>query len=473
VPYRRTACTAQAGCPGKSYCMHMHADRPPCSWRHKRCQLCTPQNDARCPHALPLLHRVVQPACLATWPSSCAAATAARPRLGTLAGVQRATSRSPATCTASKANSAQGGSASGQHCQDADDAGPKPIAPKQTRSSHTPIRDVPWNAASEAAVLQFWTEQGTLLAVAGVLPEQQAEQRRLRSRILRWAAKYPRHRDVEFLQDYMARVRDAAATGGWTDEAWPIALVEYQPIAENVNPAIILRRVQAAGQELAAHGIRVSAANSLVLRLQGKDAAAQVAKLQLALDSLPISLDCGHVVRSAPSLLRVKDATSVLGHRVAAVQLLHPGLDIGRLIQSQPTLLCLTEKTLAAHWASLQQSCGLSDDEMLALVQHQPGVLRLSLGVAGWRAQQLRAYESMRKLAGTRSTSISGWGRVLAAASYRVWRLQYLSAVTNTKYSTREWVTMNEERFAVLNPGYSTWLAANPIPSDAYWDGHV
>ena len=109
-------------------------------------------------------------------------------------------------------------------------------------------------------------------------------------------------------------------------------------------------------------------------------------------------------------------------------------------------------------------------------MEHQPSVLSLSSDMVGWKAQQLRACESVRELAGVRRTPISNWGRVLAAASYRVWRLQYLSRLSvaaNTKHSTQQWVRMSEEKYVALNQGYSLWLAANPIPPEAYRDEHV
>jgi hypothetical protein len=302
--------------------------------------------------------------------------------------------------------------------------------------------------------------------------QQQMQQRRLRSKLLRWAAKYPRHRDVQCLRDYMARVRDAAATSGWADEQWRIALVDHRAIADNCNPAIIFQKVQAAGQQLLAYGVPVQHATSLRERFHGKNIAAQAAKLQLALDSLPINLDFSTVVRRAPTSMLLGDVTADLGRRVAAMQLLHPRLDVDRLLNRDPALLTFTEEALVARWASLQRSSRLCDDKMMALVQHQPSLLKLSSGVVGWRVQHLQAYELVRELAGARLTSISSWGRVLTAASYRVWRLHYLSVVANTKYSTQEWVKMNEERFAALSPGYSSWLASNPIPAEAYRDGH-
>jgi hypothetical protein len=403
--------------------------------------------------------------CLAIWPGSSAAA--ARHRLSTPAGVRRTATRSLATCAASKAQSNNDDSTSQQQRPDAAEA-----APKQTRSSHTPVKHVPWDAATEAAVIQFWTEQGGLLPAAEVQPEQQMQQRRLRSKVLRWAAKYPRHRDLDFLQDYMARVRDAAAASGWTGEQWRIVLVDHDVIAANYNPALILQRVQATEQKLVAYGIRIPHSTIVQERFRGKNIAAQAASLQLALESLPISLKLLTVLRRAPALMLYDDATAVLGRRVAAMQLLHPRLDIERVLQRDPILLSFTEHALAAHWASLQQSCGLCDDEMMALVQHQPSVLTLSSGVVGWRVQQIRGYEVVRKTAGATSTTTSSWGRVLTAASFRTWRLRYLSVVGNTKYSTSGWVKMAEERFAALNPGYSSWLASNPVPAGAYRDRH-
>jgi hypothetical protein len=329
---------------------------------------------------------------------------------------------------------------------------------------------------AEAAVLQFWTEQGAKLPAAEVQPEQQAEQRRLRSKILQWAAKHPRHRDVVFLQDYMARVRNAAAASGWVDAPWRIPLMEFRALAYNKNPALLLQKVQAAVPGLATHGVRLSHAGSLAVQLRSSPGAAEVARLQLALESLPVSLDCLHVLQIAPTLLNMSNARSVLGRRVAAMQLLHPQLDVRRVLHNRPILLGFTEKALAARWASLQTACGVGGDDIRALVEHQPSVLGLSSELVGWKAQQLQAYESMRELAGARRAPISNWGRVLAAASYRVWRLQYLSrlsAAANIKHSTQQWVRMSEEKFAALNPGYSSWHGSNSIPAEAYRDGHV
>jgi hypothetical protein len=102
-------------------------------------------------------------------------------------------------------------------------------------------------------MLQFWTEQGVLLPEADVLPEQQAEQQGVRSKILRWAAKYPRHRDVEFMADYMARVYSAMAASGWADQAVRFTLTTHDHISRSVGPVNMVQRAQAAQQELAAH----------------------------------------------------------------------------------------------------------------------------------------------------------------------------------------------------------------------------
>lgn len=63
--------------------------------------------------------------------------------------------------------------------------------------------------------MAFWTEQGALLPEAEVQPEQQTEQRRLRSKVLSWAAKHARHRDVAVLADWMSRASAAVAASCW------------------------------------------------------------------------------------------------------------------------------------------------------------------------------------------------------------------------------------------------------------------
>ena len=246
--------------------------------------------------------------------------------------------------------------------QRSDDGGPpKPTAPRRTRSSHTPVRGVPWNAATEAAVLQFWTEQGALLPEASVQPEQQAEQRRLRSKIARWAANHPRHRDLVFLTDYMARTHDAAAGSGWADDPWRIVLVRQDIVADNISPSIILQRAQAAQRALAEHGVSLSHAQSLML-LGCKGVAARAGEMLLALKRLPVKLDFAVVVKRAPELLQLNDIEQVLNRRMAAMQQLHPQLNVAGMVTLAPSLLVLTEETLATNWASLQTA---SDSAMM------------------------------------------------------------------------------------------------------------
>jgi hypothetical protein len=326
---------------------------------------------------------------------------------------------------------------------------------------------VPWNADVQAAVLQFWTQQGALLPEAQVQPEQQAEQRRLRSKVSRWAAKYPRHRDVQFLTNYMAEARDAAAASDWAEEPWRIALQSREAIYQ--RPASLLQRVRAAKDQLAQHGIRVSQDVSLRIGFKSSVAAGDKAvQLMLALQHLPISLDITRVVEKAPHLMQLNNVGAVLERRVAAMQQLHPQLDVAQMCNRQPCLLGFTEETLAANWASLQLASGLGNDDTRALVGSNPGVLNRHVGVVAWKVRQVRAYDVARNPAAVRP--VSGLARVFTAASFRVWRLCYLSKAKNFQYTAVGWVTMGEVDFAARNPGYSSWLALNPIPAAAYKD---
>ena len=307
-------------------------------------------------------------------------------------------------------------------------------------------------------MLQFWTQQGALLPEAEVQPEQQTEQRRRRTTILRWAADHPHHRDLQFLADYMARMRDAAAAGDWANDPWRIALRESRVIVDNISPANLLSNLQAGPQALAEHGIYISRSLSLMLANLGSEAVAtRAVPLLLALDALPISLDYTEVVSKAPTLLNLHDVGAVLQRRVAAMQQLHPQLDVAQVLRKQPSLLTRAEQTVASQWASLRTASGLSNDDTRALVQLHPAMLTYCSGVVGWKLQQLHAYQSA-KAGSAGSAPLSSMSRVLAAAPHRVWRLCYLAAAGNFKYVALIWVRMEEDRFASLNRGTACGL---------------
>jgi hypothetical protein len=328
---------------------------------------------------------------------------------------------------------------------------------------------VPWDANVEAAVLQFWTEQGALLPEAEVQPGQQAEQRRMRSKILRWASQHPQHRDLRFLTDYMAEARAAAADSDWAAQPWRIPLFGYQVMLRH-RPATLLQRVRAARQQLAQHGVCISRDLSLTVGLgYGEATGDKAVRLMLALGRLPLSLDIAYIVERAPALMQQTKIGAVLERRVAAMQQLHPQLDVTRLCNQHPPLLNFTEKKLAAKWASLQTASGLGDDDMRAAVQCCPNVLNRNVGVVVWRVQQVRAYDVARESAAVGCpTPASGLARVVIAASFRVWRLCYLSEARNVQYAAETWVRMGEADFVARNPGYSLWLASDPIPAAAY-----
>jgi hypothetical protein len=332
---------------------------------------------------------------------------------------------------------------------------------------------VPWNAAAEAAVLQFWTEQGALLPEAEVQPEQQTEQRRMRNKIMQWAAKHPRHRHLEVLDDYMARMRDAAAATEWADDPWRLALSSVQVIAQNNSPATLLCNMQAVKHALAEQGISLLRSQSLVLSMHGGEAiATRAVPLLLALDKLPVSLDFTNIVSRAPTLLTLDDVEAVLQRRVAAMQQLHPQLDVARVFSRHPSLLNYAEETVASHWVSLQMASGLSNDDMRAFVEARPSVLTQCPGVIGWKIQQLHAYQIVNT-GSAECASLSSMSAVLAAAPHRVWRLCYLVVANNFQYAAVGWVTMDADKFLALNPGYSMWLASHPIPPEAYRDWYV
>ena len=244
-------------------------------------------------NALFLMPRVAHPASLVAFPRTWTATAVSGARFSTSAGSLRPAAWSLARRQAAgQAVCCQGDSFPQQPSGDTADAAAQPTA-----SRYILAKDVPWNAAAEAAVLQFWTQQGALLPEAEVQPEQQVEQRRLRSKIVQWAAKHPRHRHLEVLDDYMARMRDAAAATEWADDPWRVALSSAQVIARNKSPAGLLCNIQAAKQALAEHGICLSRGQSLMLVTQGGDAVtAKAVKVLLALDALPISLDFADVV---------------------------------------------------------------------------------------------------------------------------------------------------------------------------------
>ena len=411
------------------------------------------------------VHRIVHSASLVTVPGARVVRSPARLSLDTSAGSRRTVAWSSAAHAAWEADSCHGDSVPQQPCRDTAEA-----ASERTASWRLRAQDVPWNAAVEAAVLQFSTEQGALLPEAEVQPEQQTEQRRMRNNIVQWAAKHPRHRHLEVLMDYMARMRDAAAASEWADDPWRVALSNAQMIARNNSPATVLCNIQAVKQALAEHGIRLSRGRSLKLVTHGGDTiASKVSSLLLALESLPISFDFTKVVSKAPTLLGLDDVEAVLQRRVAAMQQLHPLLDVARVFNTQPSLLASSEQTVASQWVSLQTASGLSDDDMRALVELCPTVLAYFSGIAGWKFQQLRAY-NLARTGGEDLTHFSSMSGVLTCASHMVWRLRYLVVAASFQYAAVTWVQMKEDRFAALNPGYSIWLASHPVPPEAYRD---
>jgi hypothetical protein len=100
----------------------------------------------------------------------------------------------------------------------------------------------------------------------------------------------------------------------------------------------------------------------------------------------------------------------------------------------------------------------------------QSQCLGSDVGVVGWRVRQVRAYEVARNPTAAGRTPASASVRVIVAASFRVWRLCYLSEAKNFQYAAATCVMMGEVEFAVRNPGYSLWLASHPIPAEAYKD---
>ena len=189
----------------------------------------------------------------------------------------------------------------------------------------------------------------------------------------------------------------------------------------------------------------------------------------LALSALPVSLNLTDVVSKAPTLLNFDDVGAVLQRRLAAMQQLHPQLDVARVLSRHPGLLNYSEETVASHWVSLQMTSGLSSDDMRAFVEARPSVLTQCPGVIGWKIQQLHAYQTV-KTGSAKCASLSSMSAVLGAALHRVWRLCSLVRAAQVQKAAVTWVTMKEERFAALNPGFSLWLASHPVPPGAYRD---
>ena len=174
----------------------------------------------------------------------------------------------------------------------------------------------------------------------------------------------------------------------------------------------------------------------------------------------------------APTLLNLNDVGAVLTRRVAALQQLHPQLDTARVFSKHPSLFNYTEETVASHWESLQTVSSLSNDDMRTLVELSPAVLAYCPGVVGWKLQQLGAYQTA-KTGSAHRTSWSGMSSVLAAPPHMVWRLCYLVRAAQFQKAALTWVTMKEERFAALKPGYRLWLASHPVPPEAYRDWYM
>lgn len=409
------------------------------------------------------MHRVVHPVCLGSRHSSRAATATTGPRLSTQAGARHPARRLLPPCAAGEAGSSQHDGLPQQQRADEAEAAVKPTARKRNRIRRS--KAMPWNADVEAAVLQFWIEQGALLSEAEVQPKQQTEQRQTRSKIMRWAAKYPRHRDLQFLTDYMARVTHAVAGSQWADKSWHIALSKQTYIPDNSNPASVLQRVLATKKALGELGVCISSNMSLSILaagLSGKTTIAKAAKLQQALDTLPVTLDFAKVVERAPGLLRLVDSGAVLKRRVAAMQQLHSELDVAQVSNQQPSLLNFTEETLAAHWASLQLAGGLGDDDMRALVESHPGVLNRDVGVVEWKVRQVRPYDVARESAAVGRTPVSGLARVVTAASFRVWRLCYMSEAKTFSMQQRRGSGWEKQTLLLVTRGTARGLPRTP-----------
>ena len=217
----------------------------------------------------------------------------------------------------------------------------------------TTVKDVPWDAAAQAAVLAFWIAEGALLPEADVQPHQLEQQRRTRQKILQWGGKHKRHRSVAFLEDYMNRMRAAAAELAYDGNAAQLALAQADMIGVNREPAGVIGRLRAAEETLAAHGLK-SASRILLIALAFRSAGAlmddRLPQLVAALAQLPVSVDPVSIVQRAPTLLGL--------HNIA----IDPAGVIGRLRA--------TEEALAAHGLK-----AVSRNYLIALASKSAGAL--------------------------------------------------------------------------------------------------
>ncbi len=110
------------------------------------------------------------------------------------------------------------------------------------------VEDMPWDAATQADVLAYWTAEGVLLPEADIQPHQLAAQRQTRENILEWGGMHKRHRSVAFLSDYLRRVRAAAAELGYGGDAAQLTLASAGYIKLNLDPFGVIRARMAAGK---------------------------------------------------------------------------------------------------------------------------------------------------------------------------------------------------------------------------------
>jgi len=363
-------------------------------------------------------------------------------------------------------------------------APPAASEPRRHRVLGPACADVHWDTETRADVLAFWTAEGVLLPEADIESHQLEQQQRTRQKVLRWGGKHKRHRSVAFLQDYMSRMRAAAAELAYDGNAAQLALAKADIIQDNKDPAGVIGRLRATEEALAAHGLKAVSRIHLTA-LASKSAGAlmddRLPRLMAALAQLPVSVDPVLIVQRAPTLLALHDIEGVLQRRVAALQRLHPQLDVGKVLRGAPSLLMRDEAKVACNWAALQAAAGLDSDGIRALVESSPAFLFRSTGPATWRLQQARTYERKRQAAKSPAPAnsqevqdpvemrLSAISAVIRAASWRLWRLPYLASVSAFNCSVRTWVDMTPEEFEVRHgPGYSAWLLENPMPPEAF-----
>ncbi len=356
--------------------------------------------------------------------------------------------------------------------------------PRRRPGRPTTVKDVPWDAAAQAAVLAFWVAEGALLPEADVQPHQLEQQQRTRQKILQWGGKHKRHRSVAFLEDYIRRMRTAAAELAYDGDAAQLALRECTLIRDNRDPAGIIRRRKAVDRALAAHGLESPGRSASLYGVNSKDVDASMGErlppLLAALAQLPVDLDPVWIVQRALTLLGLHDIEGVLQRRVGALQRLHPQLDVGKVLRGAPTLLTRDEGVVTANWAALQAAAGLDNDAVRALVESFPASLTLCSGPVAWKLQRAVAYERQRQAARDLTCNshqadkfvmlrTSVVAAVVRAASWRLWRLPYLVSISAFKLTARSWVDMTPEKFEAMHgPGYRAWLEEHPMPPEAF-----